>query len=231
MNADERWDATRPPRRYPKGDRRRAEIVRAAFGAFANGGYRGSSMVQIAEACGVSRAGLLHHFPSKDLLLAAVLEERDRINGELFFAGMAPRTAGVDYFRRLIRVVEHNTAQREIVSLFATLSTEATDPDHPAHAYFSNRYRWLRADIADALTDLADRGLLRADVRADGLDADLIALIDGLQIQWLIDAQSVDVPARLRRRLGELLTPASQEHPVPWFDDCPELDNPRTPSP
>ena len=206
MNSEDRWSATPPSRSYPKGDRRRTEIVRAAFSAFSADGYRGASMVQIAAACGVSRAGLLHHFPSKELLLAAVLTERDRINGELFFAGMAaPGADGLDYFRRLLRVIEHNASQREIVSLFATLSTEAADPAHPAHAYFANRYRWLRADIADALAELAGRGLLRDQIDIVGAATDLVALIDGLQIQWLLDAESVDIPARVRTRLEELL--------------------------
>lgn len=210
MSIHDRGIATTSSRTYPKGDRRRAEIVRAAFSIFSTDGYRGASMVQIAAACEVSRSGLLHHFPSKELLLAAVLEERDRVNGEQFFAGMvAPGADGLDYFRRLMRVIEHNVGQREIVRLFATLSTEAADPAHPAHAYFINRYRWLRADIAEALTDLANRGMLRAEVDADGIAADLVALTDGLQIQWLLDAQSIDIPARVRARLDELLAPTS----------------------
>ncbi|GMA34797.1 hypothetical protein GCM10025876_10010 [Demequina litorisediminis] len=34
----------------------------------------------------------------------------------------------------------------------------------------------------------------------------LTALMEGLQIQWLIDPASVDIPARVRTRLDELLT-------------------------
>lgn len=205
MTGDERWTTKTLRGTYPKGDRRRAEIIDAAFTAFAAGGYRGASIVQIAAACGVSRAGLLHHFSSKELLLAAVLEHRDRVNGELFFQGSDPRADGIDYLQRLLRLVEHNTAQREIVSLFATLSTEASDPAHPAHDYFADRYTWLRADLADALADIRARGALRAGASRPGLDAELVALIDGLQIQWLLDPGSVDIPAQLRARLDELL--------------------------
>lgn len=162
-------------------------------------------MLQIAAACGVSRGALNHHFPSKELLLAAVLEERDRVNGDLFFTGSNPAEDGIDYFERLVRVVAHNASQREIVSLFATLSAEAADAAHPAHEYFVSRYRWLRADISDALRDIDSRGLLRTGVALEGLEADIVALIDGLQIQWLLDPTGVDMPGRLRLRIDELL--------------------------
>lgn len=198
-------DAAERQRGYPKGDRRRAQIVHAAFEAFAAGGYRGASMVQIAAACGVSRAGLQHHFATKEALLAAVLEERDRINGELFFVGCDPRADGLDYLRRLLRVTEHNATQREIVALFATLSTEAADPEHPAHGYFEYRYRWLRVDLDQALDELFAHGKLHDGVDRQVLASDLIALIDGLQIQWLIEPAAVDVTDRLHRRLEQIL--------------------------
>ncbi|WP_062520943.1 TetR/AcrR family transcriptional regulator [Demequina silvatica] len=192
-------------RAYAKGDRRRAQILREAFAAFSAGGYRGASMVQIAAACGVSRAGLQHHFPTKEALLAAVLEERDRVNGELFFAGCDARKDGIDYLTRLMRVLEHNVTQRELIALFATLSTEAADAEHPAHGYFADRYRWLRRDIDDALAEAASRGLLRPGVDLDGLSSDLIALIEGLQVQWLLDPDAVDLPRRVRAWLAQVV--------------------------
>ncbi|GAA1965484.1 TetR/AcrR family transcriptional regulator [Agromyces allii] len=198
--------AERVANSYPKGERRRAEIIETAFSVFASDSYRGASMVQIAAAVGISRAGLLHHFPTKESLLAAVLEERDRVNGVRYFEGADPQRDGIDYFRHLLRLVDANAGQRELVQLFATLSTEAADPGHPAHGYFVDRYRWLEADIDHALGEAASRGLLRPGRDLDGVARDLIALIDGLQIQWLIDPTGIDIGARLRRRLAEFLT-------------------------
>jgi AcrR family transcriptional regulator len=195
-------------RTYPKGQRKRAEIVHAAFEAFSVAGYRNASMVQIAAQCGVSRAGLAHHFPTKESLLAAVLEERDRVNGELFFAGFDASADGLDYFARLVRVVEHNASTPGAVGLYAVLSIEASDPTHPAHSYFADRYTWLRQDIRRALEEVAGRGLIRPGVSIVEMESDLIALIDGLQIQWLLDQDSVDMAARLRHRLREILTVA-----------------------
>lgn len=189
------------PAGYDKGRRRRAEIVGAALEVFGTVGYRQATMVGIAAACGVSRAGLLHHFPTKEALLEAVLVERDRADGERFFAGRDPGSDGADYFRRLVRVAEHNRARPGIVSLFAVLSTEACDPAHPAHPYFRRRYANLRRDVARALADLEGRGLTRPGVETEGLEVELIALMDGLQVQWLLEPDRVDMAARLRSRL------------------------------
>ena len=198
---------TRPAgaRNYPKGERRRAQIIQAAFQMFGTIGYRNASMLQLAADCGVSRAGLLHHFPTKESLLEAVLEERERQDGERFFpAGMAARD-GLEFFASMVRLVANNQANPGIVSLFAILSAEASDPGHPAHAYFVARYERTRISMQRAIDDLAARRLLRAHVDPADVAMDLIALMDGLQIQWLLAPDRVDMPARLRARLHDVL--------------------------
>lgn len=190
---------------YPKGERRRAEILEAAFDAFGTVGYRNASMVQIAADCGVSRAGLLHHFPTKESLLEAVLKQRDRLDNEQFFAG-GTSDDGMDYLARMVRLVEHNAAHPGIVSLFAVLSTEASDPGHPAHVYFQERYTRSRGWLQRAFGDLAQRGMLRPHVQPEGLDVEFLALMDGLQVQWLLEPDAVDMPGRVRAFLGRALT-------------------------
>jgi AcrR family transcriptional regulator len=189
---------------YPKGERRRAEILEAAFDAFGAVGYRNASMVQIAADCGVSRAGLLHHFPTKESLLEAVLKQRDRLDHEQFFAG-GTSDDGMDYLARMLRLVEHNAANPGIVSLFAVLSSEASDPEHPAHVYFQERYARSRGWLQRAFHDLEQRGMLRPDVSAEGLDAEFLAVLDGLQVQWLLEPDAIDMPGRVRAFLGRAL--------------------------
>ena len=81
-------------------------ILDAAFSTFAGRGYRDASMDDIASAAETSKGGVYFHFPTKESLLAAVLEERDRVNGEQFFQGSDATKDGLDYFVRLVRVVE-----------------------------------------------------------------------------------------------------------------------------
>ncbi|MET9087753.1 TetR/AcrR family transcriptional regulator [Streptomyces sp. NPDC004237] len=203
-----RETAARPgtaPRNYPKGERRRAQIIEAAFTAFGQVGYRNASMVQLAAACGVSRAGLLHHFPTKESLLAAVLEQRDRQDGVDFFQSGAVAHDGLAYFASMIRLLAHNQANPLIVSLFAVLSSEATAADHPARPYFVARYERTRREMQLAVDDLTRRDLLRPGVDPSGLAADLIAFIDGLQVQWLLSPDAIDMPTHLRTMLRRLI--------------------------
>ncbi|MDR6200625.1 AcrR family transcriptional regulator [Microbacterium sp. SORGH_AS428] len=195
------------PRGYASGRRRRDQVVSAAFAAFGTVGYRQASMSQIAADCGVSRAGLFHHFPTKESLLEAVLDERDRRHSLRFFEGApGPGRDGLDHFARLVALTGANATTPGIVSLYAVLSAEATDPAHPAHAHFVRRYENSRHHLTMAFEDLRSRGLLR-DPSVDGLRLaeEIIAIMDGLQIQWLLSPTAVDMPGRLRERLAEII--------------------------
>ena len=51
----------------------RERILRAAYGLFVESGYRSVSMQQIAEASGIQKATLYHHFRSKEDLFVAIV--------------------------------------------------------------------------------------------------------------------------------------------------------------
>jgi len=54
-------------------DERRAQILAVAALLFAREGYHGASMASLAQLVGVSKAGLYHHFPTKEAILAELL--------------------------------------------------------------------------------------------------------------------------------------------------------------
>ena len=71
--ADQRRYATL----FAKGEDRRQRILTVAQRLVTRNGGRGTTLGQIAQEAGVSPAGLLHHFESKEQLLHAVLDARD----------------------------------------------------------------------------------------------------------------------------------------------------------
>ena len=162
---------------YAKGRATREEILDAAMQLFGEVGYHTASLREVASRVGISHPGLLHHFPSKAALLEAVLTRRDEIDEALFAADVA---AGRDYFDSLSMLIERNAARPGIVELFATLSAEATSPDHPAHAYFQNRYRTVVELSLAEFERWRDLGRLRAGVwRRLGVGADVGHGADG----------------------------------------------------
>ncbi len=193
-------------RGYPKGFARRAAIVEVATEFFGRVGYRGATMLQIAAACGISRAGLLHHFPTKESLLEAVLSERDRANRESLARDDGLADDGLWALSDLVTVAGHNSTIPTIVNLFAVLSAEAGDPGHPAHDYFVRRYESTRARLQQALERSRDCGLLAPGVEPGPFAIELVALMDGLQVQWLLAPTLVDMAGLLQQRIESALT-------------------------
>ncbi|MGO1410432.1 MULTISPECIES: TetR/AcrR family transcriptional regulator [unclassified Microbacterium] len=179
---------------YAKGIAKREEILTVALDVIARHGYRGASVREIAEAVGLSQAGLLHYFDSKDELFTAVLMKRDEVDSA------SPAT---DALHDLVRIVAHNAEVPGLVQLFAQLSVEAADPAHPAHGYFAERYVMLRQRFAEALRQGQIDGTLRTTFEPDAAAALVIAATDGLQTQFLLDP-GIDMAAHISSLLDDL---------------------------
>ncbi|MBE1596856.1 AcrR family transcriptional regulator [Streptomyces stelliscabiei] len=167
---------------------RRAEIVRAALEVIAERGYRGASLAAVAERVGLTQQGLLHHFPTKEALLVAVLHERDQWDA-------VPNTAW--RLDLLASLVEYNAMRPAIIQTFSALLGESVTEGHPAREYFTGRYDRVRASMVEVLRDeYGDR--LPSGLTPERVAPLLVAVMDGLQYQWLLDPGSVDMPGAFR---------------------------------
>lgn len=194
-----------------RSDATRALIVDTALAAFAQNGYTGTSIREIASRAGITHPTLLYHFPSKPGLLTAVLNRRDEIDCDERDGGVPfSQLAGHDMLAHLIRGAARNEANRGLVELFAQLSAEASSPDHPAHDYFQDRYASLKRKLTRALGELRDQGSLRQGVDPAVYAALIVATMDGLQVQWLLDPH-VDMAAGLAAFINDaVLVPSAR---------------------
>ena len=151
----------------------------------------------------MSQAGLLHHFANKNELLAAVLELRDDLSRE-YTTG--DEEDGLETIRGLIRLVEYNATVPGLVELHTTLSAEATAVDHPAHEYFVRRYAWVSSFITSAFERMKANGQLVPGVEPQAAARGMIAVIDGVQVQWLLDRDSLDMAEETRMFVRLLIT-------------------------
>ena len=149
-------------------DARRESIIDAARDVFSRRGFHGAGTAEIASRAGCSEPMLYKHFPSKQALFAAVLED-----------------AGRRMAARVDEIVAHadDPVQASLVALAELASTDpfviqnvrlrmlaaslTDDPDvRAALAEHSTR---MRARVTSIMTTARERGFLRDDVDLDSV--------------------------------------------------------------
>lgn len=196
---------------------RREAILRAATVTFGNRGYTNGSLVEIAEQVGMTHAGVLHHFGSKDRLLLEVLDYRDRTGVAHLQGKRIP--GGLDLFRHLVTTARLNSDRPGIVQAFAVLSGESVTEEHPAKDYFRGRYAQLRREVNAALRALCAPDDPPDDAAIDAATAGIIAVMDGLQVQWLLAPGEVDLAYNSAFAIEALLAAAvSGRHRTRWLE-------------
>jgi len=203
----------RPAARRPrKGTaERRAEILRAAAHTFGSKGYKTGSLADVAEQVGITHAGVLHHFGTKEQLLIEVLEYRDLEDVRDLEGQHIPD--GMELFTHLVRTARANVDRRGIVQGYTVLTAESVTEDHPARNWVTQRFSVLRGEIAHAIQEIGDHKV--SDEQATRAASAIIGVMDGLQVQWLLDG-TVDLAESttfaIEAILSAVLNPAETTH-------------------
>lgn len=171
-------------RHYPKGVARRAEILGAALEVYAASDRSGPRLSDIAAAVGLTEAGVLHYFDTKDHLFVAILEARDEAAARRYDLGSEDGVWG--YLAETVQTPG-------LTKLFVDMSAAASDPAHPAHAFMARHDRAARHLLRSVMVDV--------DVR--GAEEILLAAAEGLQLRWLRDP-STDLVGEMRRLVERL---------------------------
>lgn len=185
-------------------DRRVDQIIEVATKLIGERGFWGISVQDVADACGLTTAGLLHHVHTKDGLLIAVLEHRDAADMDAL-AGLLDTTVDdIVGFRLEITpqefcraLVQRNAGQPEIVRLYTVLNGESLAPEHPAHEYFVERERLALEYFTDMVRGHVDD--------PEEVGRQLLAAMDGLQLRWLRAPNDVDLVGSWDRLANVLL--------------------------
>ena len=120
------------------GEGLKARILDEAAALFVTHGYHGLSMRQIAEAVGVSKAGLYYHFEDKEALFLAILLHHIARVGELVDEARAEGGGARDQVRRLLtQILSHMRGSQRFIRLAeqdaASLSPESLQRMHAAY--------------------------------------------------------------------------------------------------
>lgn len=163
-------------------------MLSAAQSVFSARGFEAGSLNDVAGEAGMSRHNLLYYFPSKRDLLVAVLEERDQdFNARLQWMESASDQTFEEFVQRLVDLMPVIYADRELVLLHHRLTIEAAYPEHPAHDWVVSRYTKTRSAIRTILEGGVARGELSPALDVEGLVIALLAAIEGIETQWLVE--------------------------------------------
>jgi len=191
---------------------RREDILRAALTTFGSKGYKNGSLADIAEQVDMTHAGVLHHFGSKDALLLEVLSYRDKTDVAELQGQHIPD--GLELFRHLIKTAFANMQREGIVQAYAVLSAESVTDGHPARPFFETRYEVLRAEVRHAFEVVCtEYGVEPDPATIENASAAVLAVMDGLQVQWLLHPDKVNLATSTEFAIRGILSAVLQPQP------------------
>jgi AcrR family transcriptional regulator len=184
----------------------RNDLVEAAIELFAQEGSRGTPLAAVAERIGVTAPAITHHFGSKTALLMEVVAHTDRANPNLLDG--ADGTHGLDRvsaLRRWADLLVNDAALANLSRLRTVMVAEALDPDFVAHDHFVDRHRGFRHQLAEMVRDGQADGSIRIGVDADTTAGDIVAFMQGAQVQWFLDPEAVQLQELFARYFDRLV--------------------------
>lgn len=165
---------------FAKGEDRKQRILAVAQRLLTQNGWRSTTLGQIAREAGVTPAGLLHHFESKEQLLHAVLDARDTDDE-------ANADMSGDIVEEIRKAAERFSRSPELIGMFAVILVENLDPEAALHKRVLHRYRSAVETVAEGIRRGQRSGRYRSDLDPDIKAAEVVAFLNGMETSWLLD--------------------------------------------
>jgi len=187
-----------------KGEDRKQRILAVAQRLLTRNGWRNTTLAQIAGEAGVTPAGLLHHFESKEQLLHAVLDARDADDDS-----HADRAG--DLVSQIAQVADRFHRAPELLGTFTVLLVENVLPDAPLHDRMLARHREAVDIVAELIRNGQADGRYRTDIDPAIKAVEILAFVHGMETTWLLDPSIplADVFKQYAETLARDFTPTS----------------------
>jgi AcrR family transcriptional regulator len=185
---------TDSPAVHVRGDTR-TRIQEIAVGLFTEHGYEGTSLREIAERLGVTKAALYYHFKSKEDIIRSLMDDYfGQVDSLVAWAQGQPRTPEVraEILRRYLDMVaDRHHVYRMLHQNQAALASLKSGEDHGQ--LFKVRMNAIVSLLAEPDASLSER------VRAT-------AAATSVSICWMFLHDEVDDPSALRAAILDIAT-------------------------
>jgi AcrR family transcriptional regulator len=180
----------------PEASLARRRLLDTATRLFYEGGIHAVGIDRIIAEAGVAKATFYNHFPSKDDLVVAYIEEQDRL-GRAAVAALPKQPPRAMISAIMGRISEAVTVGGWRGCPFLNAAAEYPDPVSPVRRAINARRAWYHDSLESLLAEDSDP--------APSVTASLlVAVSDGLlESAYLDDAETV--PALVREAVARLL--------------------------
>lgn len=191
----------------------RSAIVRAAIAVYDHRAFHEVTLETIAERAGLDLAAVLVHFPTLDELVSVTIQTW---NGQRMGPLMPlAKQFGTAAFLRA--VVLANIQDPGLMRLIVAVVNIASMPDHPAAPELQRQWVQFHAMVQRALVQDVAAGREPSTMDPARGAEQLIALYEGLQIQWMMRAH-MDVLGAYDRAVTRLRDGWSRSYTPPVWE-------------
>lgn len=191
-------------RRLSREDKRR-RIIDAAVKVFAEKGFFGSKVSEIAEAAGVADGTIYLYFKSKDDILISLFSEKMSEIVKQLQAILSEIDDPETKMRRY--VIEHLKLVARQPDLMQVLTVELRQSARFIKEYSPKAFARYLAVIGSIIEEGQKSGVFRRDVDAGILRRALFGLIDEISLEWVLrsrDGRGAD-PEAVGEQIAEFI--------------------------
>lgn len=181
----------------------REALLEAAVSCIQDRGYGRTTARDLVDASGTNLGAIGYHFGSKDELLNEALAECGRRwLQQIADVATQPADGAADHWEQVIAATHRAVLHGRPIAVGYLEAWTQAQRSPELREQLAAHYREFRAAVAAIA--MSSSGSVED---PEGLSAVLVAVADGLIVQWLLDPDALPEPARLTRILAPLLTP------------------------
>ena len=197
---------------YVKAKDREGQIVQAALHVLSDVGVPAATLRGVAAAAGIPLGTLHYVFPSKDLLLRAVISKVTEDIASTLRGGLVPNAGLEQALRQGVASFWHTLVENDLgLQLMqyelSTYSVRTHGPGGLASVQY-DRYVSLIVDVCEQAADAANE---RCAISFDSLARLTLAIVDGLILQYIADPDRERAARDLGRAIDAIVTLADPQ--------------------